>query len=297
MKYFSQLFINIFASKIYFKTSTLISLSSHVAGLLASILPRKVLYYHRVTLLVPEASRTLLEKYLLVLLVMPCQVVLVLNVQVIQLHVNLFYRLQQILVLQQLAIFQRQWFVLLRLREIKILYFLSYCLVKPFPWKSVCVCAQIQIFWRGKLAYLELENRLIPSVLLVENRYFAKRPAILFGNVCIFFFFHDFILRQIGVNPRCISISCINGGTVHSCSGVGGVCVGGGGLLRLANLIDEFAFLFHELFELVFEMGFEDEELFAFFVEVERELVLFLLVGSEGGWLEVFLSGIDEEWL
>jgi hypothetical protein len=59
--------------------------------------------------------------------------------------------------------------------------------------------------------------------------------------------------------------------------------VGGGGLLRLANLIDEFAFLFHELFELVFEMGFEDEELFAFFVEVERELVLFLLVGSEGG--------------
>jgi hypothetical protein len=57
----------------------------------------------------------------------------------------------------------------------------------------------------------------------------------------------------------------------------------GCGLLRLANLIDKFAFLFHELFELVFEMGFEDEELFAFFVEVERELVLFLLVGSEGG--------------
>ena len=57
----------------------------------------------------------------------------------------------------------------------------------------------------------------------------------------------------------------------------------GSGLLRLTNLIDEFAFLFHELFELVFEMGFEDEEFFAFFVEVKRELILFLLVGSEGG--------------
>ncbi len=118
---------------------------------------------------------------------------------------------------------------------------------------------------------------------MVENGYFAKRPAILFGNVSSVFIFYDFILGKIGVNPRCISISGIDGGPVHSGSGVGGVCVGGGGLLRLANLIDKFAFLFHELFELVFEMSFEDEELFAFFVEVERELVLFLLVGSEGG--------------
>ena len=119
---------------------------------------------------------------------------------------------------------------------------------------------------------------------MVENCYFAKRPAILFGNISSVFVFHDFILGEIGVNPRCISISGIDGGTVHSSFGVGGVCVGGGGgLLRLANLIDKFAFLFHELFELVFEMSFEDEELFAFFVEVERELVLFLLVGSEGG--------------
>jgi hypothetical protein len=40
-------------------------------------------------------------------------------------------------------------------------------------------------------------------------------------------------LGQIGVNPRCISISGIDGGTVHSSFGVGGVCVGGGGgLLR-----------------------------------------------------------------
>jgi hypothetical protein len=134
---------------------------------------------------------------------------------------------------------------------------------------------------------------LVPSVLLVEESDFAKRPAVLFGNVVVVVVFHDLILGRVGVNPR--GISGIGGGAVHPSPGVGCVSVAGGiGLLRLANLIDKFAFLFHELFKLVFEVGFKDEELLAFFVEVQWELVLFFLVGSEGGGLGVFFSGIEQ---
>lgn len=181
------------------------------------------------------------------------QVILMLDVQILQFHVNIFDWFQQILVFKKFAVFKRQRLVFFSLCEIKELDLLSDGFVKTLSWESISVCTQIKVLWSIEFTGFELKKGLIFGEFLVQNRDFAKGSAILFGNVTGIIILNDFILT-IGISDPTFISSINGGGAIHSTSGVGSVLVSWRwpiGLLRLSNLIDKFALLLHQLLELI----------------------------------------------